>query len=368
MSTRTTVILFAVLFLIALAFVVVLPFLLGGRPGAGEPGGGERAAGPSDQGVFRSDDGGRTWQSKSWIEGQEGSIAHFRVNRIVADPIDPATLYLATDGNGLWISRSRGELWAEVRDASGALERSANVLALAANPVNSREWYVAVFQSKRGRVLRTADGGASFREIYSTPVERYGVFDLHIDAGRGALAIATGQGGLLETGDQGRTWRVGRWFADGIVRLLVNPASPSVRFAVTSRGSLFRTTDGGTTWADITDSYSSFSGSASQQRWLMDSVGTLYLGSKYGLLASRDQGMTFSQSPLIIPPDVLPVLALAVDPQNPARLFVSAASQIYASADGGASWAILASPSAKRTTHLLGDRERPETIYAVVQP
>ena len=374
MTIRTAIIIFAVIFSIGILAIVILPFVLGVGPSSPRPGPStEEPAAGIEQGLFRSDDGGTSWQSKSWVEGSNATIAGFRVNQIVPDPVDPATFYLLTDGNGLWISRSRGDLWAHVVDEAGALEPTSNILAMAVNPRNRLEWYVAAFQKNRGSVLRSADGGRSFRAIYSVPAERYGVFDIHFDAGRGVIGIATGQGGFLESSDQGRTWRVVRWFADGLVRLMVSPVNPSIRFVATSRGGLFRTQDYGASWVDVTGSYSDITGTLKNQRWLMDQTGALYLGSRHGLLRSSDNGATFETPPIIIPPDALPVLAIAVDPVNSRRILVSANSQIFESRDDGQHWAILTSPAATvtkghRVTALLMDAVERSVMYVMVQP
>lgn len=370
MSARTALLLFLAVFGVGIALIVVLPFVFGARPpSADRPAASPSAGGArTEQGVFRSDDGGRTWQPKAWVAGGIGSVADFRVHALSPDPVDPATLYLLTDGSGLWVTKTRGELWVPVQDQAGVLAPSANVLDIAVNPARPAEWYLAVFQSKRGRVLRTADGGRTFQEVYFTPQERFGVFALHYDVGREAIQIATGQGGLLESTDQGRTWRVTRWFADGLIRLMVSPARPALRFVVTSRGNLFRTQDRGETWEDITPSFRAFSGAKREQRWLVDARGTLWLGSRQGLLRSRDGGASFEVTGLIIPPDALPVLAVAVASANPARIMVSAGRELYASEDGGEHWAVRPSPGAGPVRHLAFDAAEADTIYAVVEP
>lgn len=369
MNTRTTIILFVTIFLIGIFFIVILPFVLVERPT-------QSTAKDTvskedeliDQGVFRSDDGGITWQQKPWIEGEQGSIASLRVNRLVQDPSDSDSLYLLTDGAGLWVSRSQGDLWAHVVDRTGTLLPNANVLALAVNPANNQEWFAAVFQGNRGRLLVTRDGGGSFREVYFTPLERYGIFDVFYDKSRDTVEIATGQGGFLETRDHGTTWRVIRWFADGLVRILVDPTNPSRMYVVSSRGSIFRTEDRGGSWADVTEDLRDYSGSTLHQQWTMDANGVIYLGSNYGIIRSHDNSRTYETSPILVPPDALPILALAIDPNTASNIVASALNQLYISRDDGKTWAILPSPSSKRITGLLFGSKDSNVIYAVVQP
>lgn len=369
MSIKTTLIVFAIIFSLGILLIVILPFILGQGPASTySEQRDDKSPVTADQGVFRSEDGGKTWEQKSWIEGQSGSISAFRINQLFADPADAAALYLLTDGNGLWISKSRGDLWSQVIDEAKILDSRANVLAMAVNPENRREWYVAVFQKNRGRLLVTGDEGRTFREIYSTPLERFGVFDVYYDRGRRTVSIVTGQGGLLETDNGGKTWRIVRWFADGLIRLMVNPVNPGRRLAATPKGKIFRTLDYGQSWTDVTRALDAFSGAGSDQHWFIAESGVLYLGSKYGALRSFDNGSTFSPLELIIPPEALPVLAVASSPGDSSRILVSADNQLYSSSDGGRTWAILTPPSIKRVTNLLFDREKTEIVYAVAQP
>lgn len=382
MSTRTTVLIFVVLFTLGILLIVVLPFFY--FSGSDSGGGGTPSPAPSnaplptpsgtnapatDRGLFRSDDGGKTWQQRTWVEGGNESIASFRVNRFAAHPTRTETMFLATNGNGLWVSESRGDLWAPVRDTAGVLQDRADVRAVAVNPGNADEWYVAVYQDRRGRLLKSADGGASFAEVYATPVERFGVFDVFYDRTRGSVVIATGEGGIFESANQGATWRTVRWFADGITALLVNPANPSIRFAVSSRGSLFRTMDRGVTWVDLTPSFKKFRGALERQQWVMDQSGALYLASSYGLLRSRDNGATFMAPSLITPGgNAVPIVAVAINPRDRRDIVVATASHIYRSRDDGATWAMLSAPTSLGAAHLAFDSANAEALYAIFAP
>jgi hypothetical protein len=70
--------------------------------------------------VYRSVDGGATWQNASGL-GQiattetAGQLPDTRVNALAADDNDPATLYAATDA-GVFVTTNRGNTWKDMSD------------------------------------------------------------------------------------------------------------------------------------------------------------------------------------------------------------------------------------------------------------
>ncbi|HET8541253.1 MAG TPA: exo-alpha-sialidase [Anaeromyxobacter sp.] len=79
-------------------------------------------AGTSPHGLFRSDDGGATWEPVSglnddpryrkWMGGpQDGTPDGPKLHSIVVDPRDPAHLFLGMSSGGVHESRDRGRSW-----------------------------------------------------------------------------------------------------------------------------------------------------------------------------------------------------------------------------------------------------------------
>jgi hypothetical protein len=79
-------------------------------------------AGTSPQGVFRSDDGGDTWQPlpgindnpqyRAWMGAeQDGTPDGPKMHSIIVDPRNPAHLYMAMSGGGVHESSDRGATW-----------------------------------------------------------------------------------------------------------------------------------------------------------------------------------------------------------------------------------------------------------------
>ena len=81
MTIRTISIVFAAIFSIGIFAIIILPFVFGVGPSL--PRAGTRVEKPGEvaAGLFRSDDGGMNWQSKSWVEGSNTTIAGFRSDK-----------------------------------------------------------------------------------------------------------------------------------------------------------------------------------------------------------------------------------------------------------------------------------------------
>lgn len=355
---KTIVIAGLVFFFILVLAIVILPFFLGvtfSRPASGGQ--------PENQGLFISDDGGATWQARNNIKNSGSKLSGLTITDFASDPQNSSRLYIGTENSGIWKSTDRGQNWEKVVDRAGVLDSRAQVLRLNISKANPRLWFLAVYQKNRGAVLKSEDGGETFREVYFVPVERFGVFDLSYNDATGAVIIVNGQGGLLESRDKGRSWRVLKWFSDGLTGLVVEPRVSATFYVLTSRGKIFKTIDGGTNFIDLSPNFASFDRSYKNQNLAIDPLsGTLYLGSDYGLLRSYDGGLSWSRVPVIIPPEVLPVLAIAIHPNYSRIFFVSAQSQLYKTLDGGVNWSIVPSPATRRVTKIVIDQSNPNRV------
>ena len=129
--------------------------------------------GPNEQrGVFKSTDGGETWERVLFVNDEAGAF------ELILDPNNPRVLYASSwkikrtpyslesggEGSGIWKSEDAGETWSEITRNTGLPSGTLGVIGLAVSPKNSnRVW--AIVEAKDGGVFRSENGGRTWRRI-----------------------------------------------------------------------------------------------------------------------------------------------------------------------------------------------------------
>ncbi|MDH3253784.1 MAG: hypothetical protein OEM62_02235 [Acidobacteriota bacterium] len=188
---------------------------------------------------------------------------------------------------------------------------------------------------------------------------------------------------LLPTLLVGSEWREGALPGGDVRSLAIHPSDPDHVLAGTASGQVFRSRDGGESWAvagsglpfpgwvvsdllvDIEDpgrvwaalrgvwgqeGFVAFSGDGGRT-WssrseglprhqvyaLASAPGSLYAATRRGVWGSRDGGESWTHL-TAANPKIQKVTSLLVDPRNPQRLFAGTWRRAYRSDDGGATW------------------------------
>jgi photosystem II stability/assembly factor-like uncharacterized protein len=184
----------------------------------------QRSVGYGD-GVYRSDDGGKSWKNMGLARSEH-------IGKILFDPRNPDTVYVAAQGplwgpggdRGLYKSTNGGKTWNKVLDVS----ENTGVTDVILDPRNPDVLLAAAYQRRR-HVWTLINGGPESALYKST------------DAGQTWTRLKTG----LPTTDLGR------------IGLAVAPGDPGVVYAIIEstdkKGGIFRSTDWGATWEKRND-------------------------------------------------------------------------------------------------------------------
>lgn len=209
-----------------------------------------------ERGVYRSRDGGRTWERILFANENSGAID------LILDPTNPRILYASTwrvrrtpyslesggEGSALWKSTDGGDTWINLSRNKGLPKAPLGIIGVTVSPSNPQNVY-AIIEAAEGGVFRSRDGGETWEKtnesrdlrqrawyytrIYADPKEEDTVYVLNVrfhkskDGGKSFTTIWTphgdnhdlwiapddplrmieaNDGGANVTFDGGRTW------------------------------------------------------------------------------------------------------------------------------------------------------------------
>lgn len=126
--------------------------------------------GPNEQrGVYRSKDGGKTWERILFANNQAGAVD------LILDPNNPRIIFASTwrvirtpysmesggEGSALWKSTDGGDTWKNISAHKGLPKGTLGIIGVTVSPKNSnRVW--AIIEAAEGGVFRSDDGGETW--------------------------------------------------------------------------------------------------------------------------------------------------------------------------------------------------------------
>lgn len=287
-------------------------------------------------GMWRSDDGGRTWRNIGLKDGNH-------IVRIVVHPKDPNTVWAAVLGHAFGPNEMRGVY--KTTDGGKSWRRTLFVNNLAgASDLVMEPGNPSVFYAGTWRMIRTPysmESGGEGSGLWKS-----------IDGGETWTAITTKKG-----------LPKGLW---GIVGVAVAPSNPDKIYALieNAAGGLFISADGGETWT-----LTSSDNNIRQRAWYYSKIfvdpkneNTVY-APNVGFMRSRDGGKTFQsvRTPHGDHHD------LWIDPENPQRMIVGDDGGAQISFDGGEAWSTMNNQPTAQFYRVSTDNSFPYRILGAQQ-
>ncbi len=343
-------------------------------------------------GIWKTVDGGLSWECIS-----DGFLKTSSVGALTVADSDPNVIYAGmgettiridvSHGDGVYKSTDAGKTWQHM-----GLAETRHIGKIRVHPQNPDIVYVAALghafgpNAERG-VYKSTDGGQTWR-LTLHKSDKAGAVDLSIDpnnprnlfaaiweAYRSPWMISSGgpDSGLWRSTDGGETWTdisENKGLPKGIkgkIGVAVSPAQKGRVWALVEHqpeGGLYRSDDNGETWEKVSGDQRLVSRAWYYMHLTADTQDgdTVYVNC-LDLWKSTDGGRTFTQidTPHGDNHD------LWIDPKNPRRMIQSNDGGANVSFDGGASWSSIYNQPTAQFYHVAADNRWNYHVYGTQQ-
>jgi photosystem II stability/assembly factor-like uncharacterized protein len=274
-------------------------------------------------GVFRSLDGGLTWQTLETAD----------TNDIVCNPADTDTLFIATS-EGILKSTDAGSTWTAV---NGGLTHL-NISSLALCPANPNVLYAGCWEAPV--VFKTSNGGVSWGTVYSGSTGEQ-TRTAAVDPTNADIVYTSEyeQGGILKSTDGGAAWMktvVLDYINMDANVIVVDPIASSIVYFGRNQNGLFKSVDSGSYWKHMTNGFN-HGGRVETITVNSHDNDNILVGTLAGIFRSGDGAQSWNEENSGL--NYTNIAVLAIDPANPDLIYAGTyGGGLSISTDGGNNW------------------------------
>jgi len=259
--------------------------------------------------VFRSENGGRTWQVVAtdgcWETG------------VTIDPVQDV-IYLPDASGALYRSRDNGQTWE--RFGSGYL--TPDVWQLVPDPRDTKRlWSLGDCGS---RLSLSEDGGETFAMVESFPGDVcFPILVIHRD---GLRMYVVAWEGFFRSDDGGETWHSLEGLGGIYHAAALDPSNPDVVYVGSTHKGVLKTTNGGHSWRQVNNGLTN----PSINELAIDPANrqTIYAATDGGAFVSMDGGENWSPIQEELGPNPV-VYSIAVDPNDPSKVYAATPDGVF---------------------------------------
>ena len=317
-----------------------------------------------DGGIFKSIDGGNTWQQKIKIN-EKDSIASKNILCFTVDSHNANIIYIGTRSDGIYKTIDGGETWFKLSDENKILSPKASVYDIAVDSKDSRYIYITLFQEDRGRVFKSSNEGKSWKEIYLSQAPEEIILDIEPDFfDTRILYLATSNGGFFKSANYGASWELKTFFERSIEKIILDTKDTRTLWVI-SGSQIYKSDNRGDNWQSFEKQLKDAESNSVLTSSAIDPSNSncIYIGSSQGIFKTTNGGNSWFRVNVITSSQTIPILDIAISPNNSLIIYYAAGSVLYKSIDGGITWTIHNIRSGKIIRKISFDPNNPEIIY-----
>ena len=333
---------------------------------------------PGVRGIFKSGDGGKTFESKAVID-DKNTLSQADILTIKIGPTDEKIVYIGTVDAGVYRSDNGGDSWKKIHEAK-------RCYGIEIDPRDAKTIYLSGIVDGRGKIFKSTDGGEKWTEIFTEPLGDSLISSLTLDSkSPDSLYAGDSRGFLIKTENAGVEWKRIAELGKPITSIALDSGDSRNVYLGVFQGGLYKIdfsqtvkNDKGITRIDssnkmvdgviVLDLRKQMKGWAATNNAFTLTAdprhsNTVFFGTGPGILKTEDGGNTWKELPTLEGPGNIVIKGLAVGGANSEIIYVATKGTFYKSVDSGKTWNVMEFNTPYTIEVLRVVPSNPEVVY-----